>query len=234
MMTTKQAEAVAGSLTKTSKMPGASYSLPAKMCPTFHAYRGCPEKVCAHCYATRGRYMFKNVTDAQKRRWKALEDPGWEDAMDVLIKASRRLKNGEWFRWHDSGSVKNTGHMISIFRLAMRNPDIHFWLPYRVPCADKHLQDVSVAMLRDASAACEGIPDNLTIRFSAEDIDRSFDVPETLEETGIHVVQASVYTCKPPEGAYPCPATLPGGPGECGNCRACWSKGVPHVSYRKH
>ena len=53
-MKIKQAKEITGSLTRTSKMPGLSYSLPAWECKTGSKLRKIKGSVCASCYALKG------------------------------------------------------------------------------------------------------------------------------------------------------------------------------------
>ena len=55
-MLKKEAKQITGSLTKTSKMPGLSYSLPAWECKTGAKLRKVKNSVCASCYAMKGNY----------------------------------------------------------------------------------------------------------------------------------------------------------------------------------
>ena len=50
-MKVKEAKQITGSLTRTSKMPGLSYSLPAWECKTGSKLRKIKGSVCASCYA---------------------------------------------------------------------------------------------------------------------------------------------------------------------------------------
>ena len=52
-MKVKDAKEITGSLTRTSKMPGLSYSLPAWECKTGSKLRKIKGSVCASCYALR-------------------------------------------------------------------------------------------------------------------------------------------------------------------------------------
>ena len=49
-MLVKEAKEITGSLTRTSKMPGLSYSLPAWECKTGSKLRKVKDSVCSMCY----------------------------------------------------------------------------------------------------------------------------------------------------------------------------------------
>ena len=53
-MKVTEAKKITGSLTRTSKMPGLSYSLPAWECKTGSKLRKIKGSVCASCYALKG------------------------------------------------------------------------------------------------------------------------------------------------------------------------------------
>ena len=99
-MKVKEAIKITDSFTRTSKMPGLSYSLPAWECKTGSKLRKIPGSVCASCYALKGNYTrYKAIKDAQYRRLEAMKDPRWVDAMVAVIKRQK------WFRWHDAGDL---------------------------------------------------------------------------------------------------------------------------------
>ena len=55
-MLVKEAKKITGSMTRTKKMPGLSYSLPAWECITGKKLRAVKGSVCAGCYALKGNY----------------------------------------------------------------------------------------------------------------------------------------------------------------------------------
>ena len=66
----KDAINIAGSCTRTSKMPSLSYSLPAKECITGSKLVKVKGSVCEGCYALKGNYhrIAKNIKSAQYKR----------------------------------------------------------------------------------------------------------------------------------------------------------------------
>ena len=108
-MKVNEALKITDSFTRTSKMPGLSYSLPAWECKTGSKLRKVPGSPCYGCYALKGRYRFNNVQAALNRRLQALQDPRWVDAMVVQIKKQK------FFRWHDAGDLQGPEHLKKIF-----------------------------------------------------------------------------------------------------------------------
>ena len=73
-MKVKEAIKITEGFTRTSKMPGLSYSLPAWECKTGSKLRKVKGSVCEGCYALKGCYVFKVVQEAQYKRSMG---PGW-------------------------------------------------------------------------------------------------------------------------------------------------------------
>ena len=86
-MKVKDAKKITESLTRTSKMPGLSYSLPAWACQTGAKLRKIPSSPCFGCYAMKNNYIrYPAIKAAQYRRLDAIENPLWVEAMVVQIK----------------------------------------------------------------------------------------------------------------------------------------------------
>ena len=66
-MKVTEAKKITGSLTRTSKMPGLSYSLPAWECKTGSKLRKIKGSVCASCYALKGNYTCLLYTSPSPR-----------------------------------------------------------------------------------------------------------------------------------------------------------------------
>ena len=76
-MKVKEAKKITGSMTRTKKMPGLSYSLPAWECRTGAKLRKVPGSVCAGCYALKGNYTrYPAIKAAQYYRLASLMEPG--------------------------------------------------------------------------------------------------------------------------------------------------------------
>jgi len=92
-MLIKDAKKITDSFTKTSKMPGLSYSLPAWACKTGSKLSKIPGTPCFGCYAMKGNYIrYPAIKQAQYRRLEAINHPQWVEAMAV------KINNPTWFR----------------------------------------------------------------------------------------------------------------------------------------
>ena len=116
------------------------------------------------------------------------------------------IKGKKHFRWHDSGDIQSVAHLKKIFEVCASTPDTMHWLPTQ---ERKYLPLGSY-------------PDNLVIRLSNAKNDT---------KPGNAWTHWSTVVTKPRAG-YVCPAPEQGM--KCGSCRACWSKDVKEVQYRKH
>ena len=145
-MNIKQAKEITGSLTRTSKMPGLSYSLPAWECKTGSKLRKVKGSVCASCYALKGNYTrYKAIKAAQYVRLDSLKNSLWTAAMVAQVKRQK------YFRWHDAGDVQDLDHLNKIFEVCSLTPDTKHWMPTREAWIKDHL---------------DRAPKNLVIRFS--------------------------------------------------------------------
>jgi hypothetical protein len=102
-MNIDQAQDIAGTLSKTGKMPGYSTSIPAWFCKTGSKLAKIEGSVCSNCYAMRGRYRFGIVKTAMERRYAGLTHPQWIEAMTLLIQS---VPTKGHFRWFDSGDFQ--------------------------------------------------------------------------------------------------------------------------------
>ena len=103
-MKIKEAKEITGSMTRTSKMPGLSYSLPAWECKTGAKLVKVPGSVCAGCYAMKGNYTrYPAIKAAQYKRLASISKPEWVMAMVIQIKRQK------YFRWHDAGDIQSRG-----------------------------------------------------------------------------------------------------------------------------
>ena len=206
-MKTHEASTIVGGLGKPSKMPGKAYGLPAKECNVGSKLRDVPGSVCETCYALKGRYVFDNVQTAQYRRLEALNDPRWVSAMVTLVK-----DRVSWFRWHDSGDLRDATHFGMICAVAIACPDTQFWLPTK-----------ETGVIRRWLAAGQSIPSNLIVRVSGAMVDGA--APKG------HAHTSTVHKSTEITG-HECPARHQAG--KCGDCRACWDYDVPNIAYPWH
>jgi hypothetical protein len=206
----KEAEAIVGTLSKPSKMPGYAYSTPAKRCIIGQKLRKVAGSICAFCYALKGRYVFKNVQLAMEKRFASLTNDLWVEAMTYLI---GKVKN-PFFRWHDSGDLQGVWHLEKIVKIAKNLPEISFWLPTR-----------EYAFVSDYIKKGGEVPSNLTIRLSALMMDGPAPVG-IAQRLGLCVSGASKL------GDFNCPSSKQGN--KCGDCRKCWDKNEFAINYKKH
>ena len=150
-MKVKEALKITDSFTKTSKMPGLSYSLPAWACQTGSKLRKVKTSPCYGCYALKGNYTrYPAIKIAQYRRLAAIKMEGWTRAMAVQI-----LKQ-KYFRWHDAGDVQSHEHMAKIIEVCKLTPNTKHWLPTQE---------------RQYLPKPEDVPANLIIRLSRSKVD---------------------------------------------------------------
>ncbi len=209
----KELEDYVGGLSKPSKMPGFGYSLPAQECKTGGKLQKVENSVCHGCYAMKGRYAFPNVKAAMYRRLEAIEKLLWADAMAELL--NRRAAAHPHFRWHDSGDLQSVDHLTRIVQVCEQTPGVMHWLPTR-----------EYRIVRDYHAEHGVWPDNLNIRLSAHMIGGHVPLFKDLPAT------VSTVSKDNEAGGFDCPSRFQGN--ECGDCRACWNKEVPHVDYHLH
>jgi hypothetical protein len=205
---------VAGTMSQTSKMPCKSFGLPTSVCNVGGKLRGVPGSACNGCYADKGFYkLYPTVATSQGNRLEklmaALSDADlareWIDAVKTLIGTDTL------FRWHDSGDLINEKHLSLIVQVAIEMPDVQFWLPTR--------EAGLVNRFFDQYA----LPDNLVIRLSAPMIDGAPSSTRFNTSTIHRNYEAIGFECgAPSRGGY------------CGDCRACWNRDVPNVSYAFH
>ena len=181
-MKVTEARKITDSLTRTSKMPGLSYSLPAWACQTGSKLRKVKTSPCYGCYALKNNYTrYPAIKAAQYRRLKAIEHPDWVQAMAAVIKRQK------FFRWHDAGDVQSKEHMEKILEVCRLTPDTKHWLPTQ---ERQFLPDP------------EQVPDNLVIRLSRSKIDGP--VPAAWSHDSGVTTDDSKRTCPAPDQGGKC------------------------------
>lgn len=224
-LTINHARKTAGVLGYPSKMPGTSYGISASKCLTGAKLAKIEGSVCFGCYAMKGNYLYPSIKQAHKQRLRGIKSPKWAYAMARLLLhmhsldangRPRKGRNGPivpgWHRWHDSGDLQSVEHLAKICDVARLTPAIKHWLPTR-----------EGTMLKQYVDAGGVVPVNLIIRLSATMVDGP--APKWWRHT------SGVHKAAPAQG-HDCPARHQDG--KCGDCRACWSFDVPHVSYPLH
>lgn len=212
-MNLKQAKAITGNLSKTSKMPGYSWSISASLCKTGSKLQNIEGSVCASCYALKGNYVWPNVARAHERRLEGYKHPDWVEAMIVQI--NHYCKDARYFRWFDSGDLQSMLMLIKIAKVCEGTPTVKHWLPTR-----------EYGIVRRYNELSGYWPDNLTVRMSSHMIDA---VPTDSPEG---TVSSVVVTDTAKAAGHMCQASTRGG--KCGPCRVCWFDTVKTVSYKLH
>lgn len=206
-MTVKTLHGLTGGLSKPSKMPCHGYSIPARHCKIGQKMRKVAGSICSVCYALKGRYVFPSVQEALDRRYESMKNANWANLMSALI--AKQEKSG-FFRWHDSGDLQSAKHLEDIVQIARNLPDVCFWLPSR------EFNTVNEFVLKNS------IPKNLTIRLSALMLNGK--VTERQNPHGLPTSSAGA-------DGFNCPSSRQGN--KCLNCRACWDKAEPNITYKK-
>ncbi len=218
------ANLIAGSMGFPSKMPGTSYGIPAEMCRVGSKLAQILGTTCHGCYALKGNYVYHDVKRAQYIRLAGTRHRRWAESMAFMLNAmhgfakrpkglkSKKVKSKGWHRWHDAGDIQSVAHLAAICRVCELTPRIRHWLPTR-----------EIAIVAAYAKSGGVVPGNLMIRVSATKVDG--------QATTAWQWTSGVHADKAPHGM---PCNAPNTNNECGNCRACWSFDVEHVSYHKH
>ena len=220
-------------LSKPSKMPGTSFSVPAQRCVTGAKLAKIPGSVCYDCYALKGAYIWPIVQNAMEYRLDLLNSSEFVSTMVAELNKRRATEH----RWFDSGDVHNVAHCLKIIAVCRLTPNKKHWIPTK----ERKLWQEALKM--------ESLPDNAVVRYSATMVDKAPPKDWTNSSAVITDKAASIgKLCE----AY---RTKKNGQmishdeyetakkekqigkidlGYCGDCRACWSPAVKTVSYPKH
>lgn len=202
-------------LSQTSKMPCASFPLPAKACKTGAKLAKIRGSVCSGCYALKGFYNMPNVRASRDHNLATLPKSddliSWALWTDKMIDTIRAQDSSGFFRWHDSGDIQSLRHLEALCYIAYRMPEIQFWLPTKEKgCVGRYLKAAT-------------FPNNLVVRVSSAMIDQAPSAKFKHTST-VHKDNAPI--------GFECQAYQHGG--KCMRCRACWDSSIPNISYPKH
>ena len=226
-MEVKEAIEITGGLSHTTKMPCASFSLPAHNC-AFGVQQGwvkVKNSICSHCYARKGRYLFPNVKKCLEKRLEGLKHPQWVEAMTLLIKQDK----SDFFRWHDSGEIQDMEHLLAIIQVVKATPEKKHWLP------TKQIRLIELWLLEND----ETLPENLTIRLSSPicgcqpTLKDSTWAVEGVTGCLVDKTTPAWFAYTETIGKKICPA-IADKTGKCGDCRACWDRDMAFVLYPMH
>jgi len=220
-------------LSKPSKMPGTSFSVPAQRCVTGAKLAKIPGSVCYDCYALKGAYIWPIVQNAMEYRLDLLNSSEFVSTMVAELNKRRATEH----RWFDSGDVHSVAHCLKIIAVCRLTPNKKHWIPTK----ERKLWQEALKM--------ESLPDNAVVRYSATMVDKA--PPKDWENSSAVITDKAASIGKLCE-AY---RTKKNGQmishdeyetakkekqigkidlGYCGDCRACWSPAVKTVSYPKH
>ena len=225
-VTLKDLEKAVGTLSNPSKMPGYAWGIPALYCKRGSKLRAKEGTVCSKCYAMKGRYVFPNVQVAQEMRLAAfdrLSRDEWVETMAALI--HRRVKPEEpYFRIFDSGDLQNMEMLVRWALVALLLPGIRFWMSTRERAIvnrvfTHHFPQPSNLVVRVSADMVEGVP--------PKGFKNTSTVSKMDRQTWKTMVNGTFQ-----DMMYYCPAPLQNN--ECGDCRACWDRGVKTVVYLEH
>lgn len=148
------------------------------------------------------------VKNALQSRLASLRAPWWIDAMVELIR--REMPEGEdRFRWHDSGDLQGQWHLNKIIEIALRMPDIRFYLPTK---------EYKLARANQGK-----LPPNLIMRVSA---------PMVNEPPPVWASHSSVVVDDKDGYGFACPAYQQDH--KCLDCDACWDSSIKTIQYPIH
>lgn len=200
----------AGGFSNTSKMPSKSWGTSAADCKTGGKLRTVAGSACAGCYAHKGAYLWTPTKRAHARRSAAaLQSEQWRTDM------IEGIGSDQYFRWFDSGDLRDLQHLQDIVTIARQTPETSHWLPTQ-----------ERGILKAYKRAGGIIPDNLVVRVSRAMIDATAGTQHGENES---VVLADR---EPQAGESLCPAYTQDA--ECRDCRACWDKNTTTIAYPKH
>lgn len=211
--------------TRTSKMPGGSFSLRAiETCPAGAALAKIPGSVCEGCYARKGRYSMPNVSGAQRERRRILGDsPG--DFVRRMVEEIRESGDRR-FRVHDSGDLFSGWYARAWRDIARALPGVTFWIPTKEwGAGEPRISDI-LSLAREP---------NVVMRPSAPMVN---DPPPEVGglAAGTMVVPPGDEGWARSCGAMVCPSTLPSSRGGCeeNGCFTCWDDPGKAVAYVRH
>ncbi len=203
-------------LTNTSKMPCASWSLPAgRSCPAAVYGAG---SICNSCYAGKGMYRQTTVQVAQQRRFQwavqCMRTPEGQDEFVATMTAAIAKLGQPYHRAHDSGDMFNPAYVRCWTRICRALPGVRFWVPTRTW---RFLDRPAWTAALNELASLE----NVSLRPSALMFD---DAPPMIPGWAAGTTASAT--------GFTCPASTQNN--ECRDCRACWDSPEVPISYHKH
>ena len=217
-MNIKDLEDAVGSLSITTKIPAPGFSTSAFDCHVGNKLAKIPGTVCYFCYARHGNNLWADAQKGYRKRSKAIDQPYWADFMVELIKRTEERRKSKYlptgyFRWFNSGDLKNYKHLEKIVDVCKRTPAIKHWLPTKEHMWVKQFLKIH-----------QKFPRNLCVRLSAINVNEKAPRLFGLPGSGV-VWNKKDSNCKAYKG---------GKKANCGSCRMCWDKKVKEIYYPWH
>lgn len=206
-------------LSKTSKMVGSSFSLPATTCKVGSILSEIKGSVCSSCYAKKGSYCYPSVRDLRQNNYdEYMNNPdSFYSSLKTIIQADYLKTGVGYFRWFDSGDVQSQAMLVDIIRIAKALPHIKFWLPTKEV---KIVKDTLSALMANKIS----FPTNLNIRVSVFMINGEYNSSLPLGLTQSRVITKDI---TPQHDEIVCS-------GKCVACKcSCWDS-TKNVAYIKH
>lgn len=197
-------------LSTNNKMPCYTISLSERAsCPRGGKLAKVPGTICSNCYAAHGADAWAPAINAKARRFALMQLATQNEyARRLVIEAFEIALTGEVeFRFHSSGDLFSDKYAALVAEICEQNKHVSFWIPTRESKQVHRFEHL----------------ENVAIRVSDDMVNQ-----QTNKHSGL---TSGAHTGNNGRG-HICPAMDNGG--ACGDCRACWSKDVKHVSYKLH
>ena len=208
-----------GTLSFTTKMPCASFSIPTLACKVGSILRETPGSVCNKCYAHRLQHRRSSLRQSLQNNLdklsSALQSPESQETwVSAFVKILNHLGD-PYFRWHDAGDLQSLEHLRMVVEVARRTPNIKHWLPTK-----------EYKLIKDFLGS-DTFPLNLIVRVSSPMLGQG-PLPGFQ-----HTSTATGKDSLPMLGhGTMCPA--PSQNNQCLDCRKCWNTSVPNITYIYH
>ena len=202
---------------------------------------------------------YERVLEALKDNGSHLDYVNWVEAMTYLINSY----GSKYFRWFDSGDLLSVRHLEMIIDVVRATPDVMHWLPtleyevvYRYWCENGKLDQIPNLVIRMSTPVIDGYPvTNMAEKIGCKTSNVSAKKRESLKAFKDYVKQAEFITEAVEDGVAPeglveeiltgmnlirtlsksdniCPAKMQDN--SCMECRACWDKTIPNITYIQH
>jgi hypothetical protein len=139
----------------------------------------------------------------------------------INAKTKRTKPDQRYFRFFDAGDLQSVEMLRAINTIAANVPDWSFWVPTK-----------EVGILAEFRKLIDSgevkLAKNLTIRLSAARVDDNVKRRYGFQASRVRSKHSKLKTNKTGN----CPAYTQGG--KCMDCRACWDRKIPVITYPLH